>query len=138
MPVPDRADSSESPDRRPPRSRSRPHVRHNEYDLCINVRYRGTDNADLVLRHDVPVRVSGYAHPDDVWRKARRQSSRLQKLHSSRKVLATDATLKGFQEVVHKARVKDVLRERRDRWIFVVERSSKDCSACDRNEKRGR
>lgn len=91
-----------------------------------------------MLRHDVPVRISGYAHTEDVWSKARKKSSTLQKLHPSRKVLATDATLKAFYQIVHKARVKDVLSERTDRWVFVVERSAKDCSDCERKERRGR
>lgn len=100
--------------------------------ISVNVRYRGSSNSHLVLRHDVQITVGARHDMWDVWRMAKRQNSKLGRLHVCRKVLATDHRLRKFANLPDRGRVKDVLVHGKRRWIFIVEKPkrTRDCCKC--------
>lgn len=116
--------------RRDSSSKKRSHSRR-PVEISVNVRYRGSSNKHLVLRHDVPIIIGKRHDMWDVWRLAKQQDSKLNRLHVCRKVIATDYRLKRFDVLPDKGRVKDVYKDSKHRWIFVVEKPKKKKDSCN-------
>lgn len=70
----------------------------------------------------------------DVWKRAKKAHKVLSSLHVCRKVLATDRRENKFYVLPSHGRVKDVYRDGKQRWIFVVEKPRKECGKCKKLE----